>query len=169
MYWDGEYSLAVVIMSLNFRAMLQELCSISVLWLESLLDEQWRQVFNLHTLVRHSLTLTASCLKPLQISSCTKRNNTGRWVICSTHTIVIYARQVQKMRWKKGDISSKPCAFIGLQQVKWKNLFVKDHISRNVDTTGWHIKALKTFVFVAIAKKDTLSRSKLKLARVERT
>jgi hypothetical protein len=47
-----------------------------------------------------------------------------------------------------------------------KNVLIKNHITRYVDTPFLGILTLEALVHVAVSKKDTLLRTKLELARV---
>jgi hypothetical protein len=47
-------------------------------------------------------------------------------------------------------------AGIGMKSRKWENGFIKNHVTRYVNTTGGNIKALVAFVDGTIPNKSTL-------------
>jgi hypothetical protein len=53
-----------------------------------------------------------------------------------------------------------------MQGLERENSLIKDHISRDIDTTRGNFEALDTFVMWTIAQKHTLCRSESKLALV---
>jgi hypothetical protein len=50
-----------------------------------------------------------------------------------------------------------------------KHLLIKDHITRNIDTTSRHIETLVSFMLCVVSKKHTLLGSKGEFVRVIRT
>ena len=52
---------------------------------------------------------------------------------------------------------------------KWKYLFIKNNVARNIDMPGRDIKAFIPFVKTTITQEGTLFGAKLKLVLVERT
>jgi hypothetical protein len=68
---------------------------------------------------------------------------------------------------KEHDICMKLSACIGIQILEWKNCFIKNYISRNVDLTTCYLKAFVSLVKTTIAQEDTLLRSKSKLLRIK--
>jgi hypothetical protein len=53
-----------------------------------------------------------------------------------------------------------------MQLSKGEHMFVKHNITRDVDATIFYIKALKPFVLIAIPKKRTPLRAKLKFSSI---
>jgi len=65
---------------------------------------------------------------------------------------------------KESKFRSEPGSCIWMKSRERKNLLVKDYVPRDVYPTLRKVQALKPFVRIAITKKDTTLRSKLKLA-----
>jgi hypothetical protein len=55
-----------------------------------------------------------------------------------------------------------------MQNFEGKHIFIKDNISRNIDTTSRYLKTFDPFVTRTITQKDTLCRAKGKLAFIIR-
>jgi hypothetical protein len=51
-----------------------------------------------------------------------------------------------------------------MQIFEGKNIFIKDNISRNIETTSGYLKTLDPFVARTIPQKDTLCGAKSKFA-----
>ena len=67
---------------------------------------------------------------------------------------------------KEGNLGTKQGACIGMQFGKREECLIKDNITRNIDASSGNFKPLITFMKITIAKKDTLSGSKLKFMMI---
>ena len=50
--------------------------------------------------------------------------------------------------------------------MEWKNRFLKNNVSGDIETTRSYMKTFKTFVMETIAKKNTLERAGLKFVGI---
>jgi hypothetical protein len=57
---------------------------------------------------------------------------------------------------KEKNFSPEESTSIGMKLGKGKYCFIKDNVSRHIDTSSGHIKAFHTFVHMTVAKKDAL-------------
>jgi hypothetical protein len=55
---------------------------------------------------------------------------------------------------------------IGMEGCKRKDGFMKNHVTRNIDTSYGQNEALKPLVHITVPKKDASSGLKLKLVRI---
>jgi hypothetical protein len=56
-----------------------------------------------------------------------------------------------------------------MQGGKWEDTLIKGYISRNIDLANHNVKALKSFMLMAIPKESALLGSELKFVLVEGT
>jgi hypothetical protein len=66
--------------------------------------------------------------------------------------------------WKKQHLGSEACAGIGMKIRERKNILIKNNIARNINAPFRWLKTFKTFVGVAVAKKDTSFGTELNLS-----
>ena len=67
---------------------------------------------------------------------------------------------------KQQNLGSKVSTGIRMEGSKGKNCFIKDHITRDVNTPFLDIQAFKAFMKRTIPQENTLFGTKLKLPRV---
>jgi hypothetical protein len=59
------------------------------------------------------------------------------------------------VKWKKKNFLFKKSTSIRVKVLKWKDCFIKNNITRNIDATSGDIKTFDTLMERTVAQKDT--------------
>jgi hypothetical protein len=77
-------------------------------------------------------------------------------------------RRIQEMFWEEKNFSPETMTSIWMKVRKWVDMFIKNHITRNINPTTSNIQTLKPFVHYTVTQENTPFQAELEFVRIVR-